>query len=158
MHLKKCTLFLSFCTVFTPKRQSSPPFERKRRDRKKEFFSHIYVVSPPREGALLPPRFHIDSHGRIFLRRDFSRSGEGGVFFSRFHIDSHGRIFFATGRFTIGQGWRVFFRDFTSTATDAFFCDGTFHDRAREEHLASETPCRGGQPFFRSGSFVGRRG
>ena len=78
VHLKKCTLFLSFCTVFAPKRQDSLPFERKRRDGEKEFFSRIYVVSLPREGALLPPRFHIGSHGRIFLLQSgFSRSGKG---------------------------------------------------------------------------------
>ena len=140
MHLKKCTLFLSFCTVFTPKRQNSPPFERKRRDREKEIFlshlcgfpvargctssseishrqprTHFFCDGTFRNRARVAcffPRFHIGDHGRVFLlRRDFSRSGKGGVLFSRFHIDSHGRVFLLRRDFSRSGKGGVFFSE-----------------------------------------------
>ena len=83
-----------------------------------------------------------------FLRRDFSRSGKGGVFFSEISHRQSRTHFFATRLFVIGQGWRVFFRDFTSAVTDAFFCDGTFRNRAREAPLQGRNPVQGQSPLF----------
>ena len=187
MHLKKCALFLSFCTVFTPKRQGSPPFERKRRDGEKGNFplafmrfprcarAHFFLrdftsavtdafflqrdFSRSGKGACFPPNFHIDSHRRVFLlQRDFSRSGKGRVFPRDFTSTVTDAFFFCIAIFHDRVKVVWFFRAFTSTVTDAFFfCDGTIHDRAREEHLRVKPHTGADTRFFRCGSFVGRR-
>ena len=138
MHLKKCTLFLSFCTVFTPKRPGSPPFERKRCDGEKGILlSHLCGFSAARgrtsSSVILhrQPRTHFSFAMGLFVigqgacffelshrqsRTHFSFAtrlftiGQGSLFFSRFHIDSHARIFLLRWDYSrSGEGGVVFF-------------------------------------------------
>ena len=187
MHLKKCTLFLSFCTAFAPKRQGSPPFERKRRDGEREILlSHLCGFPAARgrtsssvishrqsrthfsfaarlftlgQGGVFSPEIsHRQSRTHLSFATGLFTLGQGGVFFPSFHIDSHARRFLLQCDFSrLGKG-ACFFRAFTSTVTDAFFfCNETIHDRAREEHLRVKPHTGADTRFFRCGSFVGRR-